>query len=115
SRRFSPPADITYPPIEAGDSIFQRLDAASQVIGLTEEVVELRKSKLGADHPDALRSMHNLAYRYSEAGRRAEALQLTEKVVELQTSKLGADHPDTLASQKFLASLSQGTDETSSI
>jgi hypothetical protein len=48
---------------------------------LTEEVVQLQKSKLGDHHPETLKSMHNLAIRYNEAGRRAEALQLTEEVV----------------------------------
>jgi Tetratricopeptide repeat len=79
----------------------------AEALQLTEEVVELHKSKLGADHPDTLTSMHNLAIRYSEAGRRAEPLQLTEEVVELRKSKLGADHPDTLASERLLANLSQ--------
>lgn len=72
---------------------------------LTEEVVALHKSKLGADHPDTLTSMHNLAIDYSEAGRRDEALQLTEEVVALRKSKLGADHPDTLRSMHNLAIL----------
>ncbi|KAJ9496115.1 hypothetical protein H2202_008361 [Exophiala xenobiotica] len=70
---------------------------------LTEEVVALQKIKLGADHPDTLRSMHNLAIQYSEAGRRTEALQLTEEVVPLQKIKLGAGHPDTLRSMHNLA------------
>ncbi|KAI1615467.1 hypothetical protein EDD37DRAFT_498255 [Exophiala viscosa] len=79
---------------------------------LTEEVVELHKSKLGEDHPETLMSMHNLAIWYSEAGRRAEALQLTEEVLELHKSKRGPDHPETLASEKFLAYLCQETEET---
>ncbi|KIW79863.1 hypothetical protein Z517_06478 [Fonsecaea pedrosoi CBS 271.37] len=70
---------------------------------LMEEVVALRKSVLGADHPDTLTSMGNLANRYSEAGRRVEALSLTEEVVVLYKSKLGADHPDTLRSIHNLA------------
>lgn len=45
-----------------------------------------------------LGSMHNLANRYSEVGRRQEALQLTERVVELYKRTLGEEHPDTLAS-----------------
>jgi tetratricopeptide (TPR) repeat protein len=72
-------------------------------IRLTEELVELQESRLGADHPDTSLSMHNLAIQYSEAGRRAEALQLTEEVVQLQKSRLGADHPDTLLSMHNLA------------
>ena len=70
---------------------------------LMEEVLKLRKSKLGADHPDTLTSMGNLANRYSEAERREEALKLTEKVVALQKSKFGPDHPDTSMSMGNLA------------
>jgi tetratricopeptide (TPR) repeat protein len=47
--------------------------------------------------------MHNLAIRYSEAGRRPEALRLTEQVVQLYKNKLGEDHPDTLGSMHNLA------------
>lgn len=75
----------------------------SEALQLSEEVVELCKSKLGADHPDTLKSMHSLAINYSKAGRRGEALQLTE-VVELQKSKLGTDHPDTMASKRISCS-----------
>jgi tetratricopeptide (TPR) repeat protein len=70
---------------------------------IMEQVVQLRKAKLGEDHPDTLRSMHNLAVWYSEAGRRSEALQLTEQVVQLRKAKLGEDHPDTLGSMHNLA------------
>ncbi|KAF7510668.1 hypothetical protein GJ744_006034 [Endocarpon pusillum] len=40
-------------------------------VQLTQQVVELRKSKLGDDHPDTLRSMHSLTIEHSEAGRRS--------------------------------------------
>ena len=75
----------------------------AEAIQLTEQVVKLRKSKLGDDHPDTLTSMHNLAVQYSEVGRRAEALQLTELVLELFKNKLGNNHPKTLASMHNLA------------
>ncbi|KAK5262962.1 hypothetical protein LTR96_011591 [Exophiala xenobiotica] len=50
---------------------------------LTGEVMVLQKSKLGADHPDTLTLMNNLAIMYSQVGRRAEALQLTSKSFSL--------------------------------
>jgi len=68
---------------------------------LTERVVQLRKTKLGDEHPDTLGSMQNLAKYYREAGRRSEALQLTERVMQLHKTKLG--HPDTLISMQSLA------------
>ena len=65
------------------------------------------RSKLGEGHPDTLASMHSLANRYSEAGRRSEALQLTEQVVQLRRTKLGEDHPDTLHSIELLAYITE--------
>jgi hypothetical protein len=74
---------------------------------LTEQVVQLRKTKLGEAHPDTLTSMHNLAVDYSEAGRRSEALQLAEHVVQLRKTKLGEDHPDTLTSMELLTYITE--------
>ena len=76
-----------------------------EAIELMELVVAVRKSKLGAEHPGTLQSMHALANRYSKAGRRAEALQLTEEVVALRKSKLRAEHPDTLLSIQLYTQL----------
>ena len=70
---------------------------------MMEQVVHLRKAKLGEDHPNTLWSMHCLAICYSEAGRLAEALQLTEQVLHLRKTKLGEDHHDTLYSMHNLA------------
>ena len=61
-------------------------------------VVELHKRELDEDHPETLKSMHNLAIGYSETGRWTEALELTEQLVELRKNELGEHHPETLAS-----------------
>jgi tetratricopeptide (TPR) repeat protein len=82
-------------------------------VQLLEEVLTLHKSKLGEDHPDTLSSMHNLAIRYSEAGRRTEALALSEQVWQLYKSKLGEDHPDTLGSMQLVAYLADLSQESS--
>jgi hypothetical protein len=65
-------------------------------------VVAAHKRTLGEEHPDTLLSMHNLANRYSDAGRRQEALQLTETVVAARKRTLGEEHPDTLLSMQNL-------------
>jgi len=57
----------------------------------------------GADHPDTLISMNNLAKSYADLGRHAEALELHEQTLALQKAKLGADHLDTLTSMNNLA------------
>ncbi|KAK3985963.1 kinesin light chain [Cladorrhinum sp. PSN332] len=68
------------------------------------QVMETRKTKLGADHPDTLTSMANLASTYRNQGRWEEAEKLFVQVMETSKTKLGADHPDTLTSMANLAS-----------
>jgi hypothetical protein len=77
--------------------------SAYMVFDPSSNVVQLYKAKPGEDHPDTLQSMHSLAVRYSEAGRRSKALQLIEQVVQLRKAKLGEDHPDILRSMHNLA------------
>jgi hypothetical protein len=59
--------------------------------------------KLGADHPNTLTSMSNLASTYRRQGRWEEAEQLEVQVMEMSKTKLGADHPDTLTRMANLA------------
>jgi len=68
------------------------------------QVMETRKTKLGADHPDTLTSMANLASTYRNQGRWDDAEKLEVQVVETSKTKLGADHPNTLTSMANLAS-----------
>ena len=63
---------------------------------IQEEVLRLRREKLGVDHPDTLVAMNNLASFYLDAGRLEEAVGMWEEVLRLRREKLGADHPDTL-------------------
>jgi eukaryotic-like serine/threonine-protein kinase len=62
----------------------------------------------GPDHPDTLRSMHDLAGIYANLGRYADALKLLEVVLGARRRVLGPDHPHTLAS---LSNLAAGYDE----
>ena len=58
---------------------------------------------LGADDPDTLTSMNNLAYAYQDAGRMADALRLQEETCRLMSAKMGPDHRSTLVSLESLA------------
>ena len=60
-------------------------------------------SILGADHPDSLTSMANLASTYSNQGRWTEAEELQVTVMETMKRALGAEHPSTLTSMSNLA------------
>jgi serine/threonine protein kinase/tetratricopeptide (TPR) repeat protein len=58
---------------------------------------------LGPDHPDTLRSMHNLARSYHALGQYAEALRLNEETLARRLATLDRDHPDTLMSLNNVA------------
>ncbi|KAJ6487319.1 hypothetical protein DFH09DRAFT_1054217 [Mycena vulgaris] len=66
-------------------------------------VLKKQKQLLGADHPDTLWAMANLAITYRELGRYAEAEPLERSVLEKRKQLLGADHPDTLRALANLA------------
>jgi hypothetical protein len=44
-------------------------------------VIKTSKKKLGADHPDTLTSMNNLAFTWKGTGRETEALRLMKDCV----------------------------------
>ncbi|KAJ7888011.1 hypothetical protein B0H13DRAFT_2277448 [Mycena leptocephala] len=70
---------------------------------LTVMVLEKRKQLLGADHPDTLLAMGNLAATYRKLGRYQEAEPLESIVLEKRKQVLGADHPETLMAMANLA------------
>jgi len=63
------------------------------------QVLDMEKRMLGADHPDTLISMANLASTYANQGRWEAAGELGVQVVEIRKEKPGADHPDKLTIQ----------------
>ncbi|KND93897.1 Kinesin light chain 4, partial [Tolypocladium ophioglossoides CBS 100239] len=65
------------------------------------QVLEIRKAKLGADHPDTLTSMGNLASTYWNQGRWEDAEGLEVQVLEISKEKFGVDDPDTLTTLTF--------------
>jgi putative hemolysin len=69
--------------------------------------METSKTVLGAEHPDTLTSMANLASTYHNQGRWNEAEKLEVQVMETRKTVLGAEHPDTLTSMANLASTYQ--------
>jgi hypothetical protein len=75
---------------------------------LEEQVLEQSKRILGADHPDTLTSMNNLASTLGAMGDHASAKKLEEQVLEQRTWILGADHPDTtLSAWNLFSTLSE--------
>ncbi|PZD23729.1 kinesin light chain 1, partial [Pyrenophora tritici-repentis] len=69
---------------------------------LEMQVMETRKTKLGADHPDTLSSMANLAFTLHSQNRSREAFALMERCCQLREQVLGEQHPDTQSSLNTL-------------
>ena len=82
-----------------------------QALPLLEETLRLMTAKLGADHPDTLESMNNLAQCYEAVGKMDKALPLLEETLRLTTAKQGADHPNTLTSMNNLGECYRGRRE----
>ncbi|HZJ15524.1 MAG TPA: serine/threonine-protein kinase [Chthoniobacteraceae bacterium] len=83
-------------------------DAANNA--LSRKALPLYKSaydasvvKLGADNPDTLTCMNNLAVCYQQAGQIDSAMPLFEEAFKLSKVKLGPDHMDTLITMNNLA------------
>ena len=68
------------------------------------EVLEIEKRGLGADHPDTLTSINDLASIYWNQGQWDKAEELEVQVLETRKTKFGADHPGTLTGMANLAS-----------
>lgn len=64
------------------------------------QVMETRKTKLGADHPSTLTSMNNLASTFKGLGEVQQAISLMQDCCPLQEQVLGPYHPNTVSSQE---------------
>ncbi len=65
-------------------------------LAVLEETMKLQKASLGADHPDTLHSMSNVANVYLTLDRPCEALPLFQEALKSSIVKLGPDNADTL-------------------
>ncbi|KAF2023397.1 hypothetical protein EK21DRAFT_105340 [Setomelanomma holmii] len=77
-----------------------RWDAAEE---LEVQVMETCKKKLGADHPDTLASMNNLAHTQKSLGQVIDAIQLMRECVQLCQQRFRPNHPNLLSSLATLA------------
>ena len=85
-----------------GDALTKRGYFPESKILLTD-VLEARERTLGAEHPDTLASVSNLAVCCSDMGQLQDAEALYRRALEAQERTLGAEHSDTLASVNNLA------------
>jgi len=67
--------------------------------------LDLRRQKLGDEHPETLETMGELALLHRDRGHYDEARPLMEKAVEIRRASLGPDHPSTLTAMHNLGSI----------
>ncbi len=75
-----------------------------EAAALKEEILKVRKAKLGAEHPDTLAAMFSLSRDYFYNGKGQE-IPLIEEAYRLQKAKLGLENPDTLRSMAELGDI----------
>ena len=88
-------------------STYQNQGRWNEVEELEDQVMDMRKKLLGAEHPDTLTSMADLASTYRKQEKWNEVEKLEVQVLEMRKKLLDAEHPDTLTSMENLASTYQ--------
>ena len=86
-------------------------EALSTQMALLREIASMglsarMESKLkvfGPNHPESLKTMHNLATAYSESGRQREALGLRKRVLKLTEARFGLENRQTITAMDALA------------
>ena len=85
-------------------ALFLDADGKSSASESFEKIaVDIQTNIFGAEHPDTLTSMDNLALTYWRLGRIEEAVDLQEEVLEKRRQILGVEHADTLTSMNNLS------------
>ena len=75
---------------------FVGLGLHDRAIEVHRTAFELRRTQLGFEHPDTLRSLSDLGAAHAYAGDYDQALQLLHESLDKRRDILGPDHPDTL-------------------
>jgi serine/threonine protein kinase/tetratricopeptide (TPR) repeat protein len=84
--------------------VYLSLGLVGRADTLSSKSLDIRSRTLGAEHPDTLTSMNDVANVHFHQGRFADAEQLHASVLATRTRTLGPEHADTLASMNDLAS-----------
>jgi len=85
-----------------GNALYSAGNTKRAIEFLTGARASLEKS-LGADHPDTLNAMNNLALAYHAGDQLDKALPLYQETLERMSKRLGTDDADTLTTMNNLA------------
>jgi tetratricopeptide (TPR) repeat protein len=81
-------------------------------VDFCRRALAIRERLLGAEHPQTLESVNNLAFFLCALGDAEEALPISRRAVEGSERVLGAEHSDTFASMNNLANCLRALGET---
>jgi eukaryotic-like serine/threonine-protein kinase len=84
-------------------NVYKNLGLYGRAQSLLERSVDTRRRILGANDPQTLSSMDDLAWTLDRESRFAEAEKLQRETLDLRRRRLGPEHPDTLQSIMHLA------------
>lgn len=98
--------------ITASRSLLQKVAVSKLLLGkyqdaesLYSQELELLKVVRGAEHPDMLAAMNDIAIALGRQGKWGDAELIHRQVLEVQTKVLGAEHPHTLRSMNNIANI----------
>ncbi len=84
-------------------SFLQASGDAAGALPFLERALDTTGRVFGADHPNTLTALNNLAYCRETLGDSAGALPIYERVLQIRERLLGSEHPTTLLSMNNLA------------
>lgn len=84
-------------------NVYKSLGLYGRAQSLLDRSVDTRRRIFGANDPQTLSSMDDLAWTLDRESRFAEAEKLQRETLELRRRRLGPEHPDTLQSIMHLA------------
>ena len=64
----------------------------------------MQERVLGGEHPDSLKTRHNIALVLNNQGKHDESLGIYQEVFSIRERVLGGEHPDTLMTRNRLTS-----------
>ncbi len=83
-------------------TVYHNLGLFPRATELEKESLEIRKRVLGADNPETLAVMSDVANDFIDEGQLAEAVKLSREVLDRQRRTLGPENPQTLATVNYL-------------
>jgi serine/threonine protein kinase len=79
------------------------LGLSAESVDVFDQVLQARRQASGADHPDTIKAMDELASACWSAGQYERGVALCEQVLDSRLARLGEKHPDTVESMNNLA------------